>query len=77
VVLLVSTYIIPLGSMALCYTRMSLRLRSGAIIGEETPALMKSRKTKQKVRRTWGAALLARVFSIVYSFVAAQQLLAV
>ncbi len=48
-VLLVSTYIIPLGCMALCYARMGANLWGTEMVGEETPALMKSRQSKQKV----------------------------
>ncbi len=47
--LLVSTYIIPLGCMALCYARMGANLWGTEMVGEETPALMKSRQSKQKV----------------------------
>ena len=43
------TYLIPLVVMGVCYLQMGRRLWSREVIGEETPSVKKSRKTKQKV----------------------------
>ena len=43
------TYLIPLVVMGLCYLQMGRKLWGEKTIGEDTPSLAKSRKTKQKV----------------------------
>jgi hypothetical protein len=57
--LFVSTYLIPLGCMGACYARMGSNLWGSEVVGEETPALIKSRQSKQKVNITF--ALLSKV----------------
>ena len=43
------TYLIPLMVMGLCYLQMGRKLWGEKTIGEDTPSMAKSRKTKQKV----------------------------
>ena len=45
----IMTYLIPLLVMLLCYLQMGRKLWSRQVIGEETPSVRRSRKTKQKV----------------------------
>ena len=43
------TYLMPLVVMGLCYLQMGRKLWREKTIGEDTPSMAKSRKTKQKV----------------------------
>ena len=43
------TYLIPLLVIGLCYLQMGRKLWRKKTIGEDTPSMAKSRKTKQKV----------------------------
>ena len=43
------TYLIPLVVMGLCYLQMGRKLWGEKTIGEDTPSMGRSRKTKQKV----------------------------
>ncbi len=50
--------------MAVCYSRMGRNLWSSRIVGEETPALQKSRRRKKKVVKMF--AVVVAIFAICW-----------
>eukprot|EP00095_Tigriopus_kingsejongensis_P008098 maker-scaffold590_size129399-snap-gene-0.30 protein:Tk08098 transcript:maker-scaffold590_size129399-snap-gene-0.30-mRNA-1 annotation:"tachykinin-like peptides receptor 86c-like isoform x1" len=45
----ITTYVIPMILMGICYTRMGRHLWGSSIVGEETPALLKNYQNKKRV----------------------------